>query len=104
MDHSKFDNESLLQLNQLLTQGFILIPIDGALKAEYYATCARNNRNPHEQLRVDMKKRIKVLNKREQEAKEEEEKQKAEKHAQPQSFLEKTAIKLRTTEQTRKKD
>jgi hypothetical protein len=104
MNQSPFDKEIMEQLGQLIEKGFLVIPIDAELKAEYYNTCTRHNRNPHEQMRNDMVKRIKVLNKREQEAKEEEEKKKAEKQAHSHSFLEKTAIKLRGTDSNRKKD
>lgn len=100
MSGSPFDKEIMEQLSQLIGKGFLVIPIDAELKAKYYDTCTRHNRNPHEQLRKDMSNRIRILLDREQKAKEKEEKEQAEK----QSFLQQTATKLRTNEPDRKKD
>lgn len=100
MSGSPFDKEIMDQLGQLLEKGFLVIPIDAELKARYYDTCTRHNRNPHEQLRKDMSNRIRILLDREQKAKEKEEKEQADK----QSFLQQTATKLRTNEPNRNKD
>ncbi len=100
MSGSPFDKEIMDQLGQLLEKGFLVIPIDPELKAKYYDTCTRHNRNPHEQLRKDMSHRIKILLDRERKAKEKDEKEQAEK----QSFLQQTASKLRTSEPDREKD
>lgn len=100
MSNSPFDKEIMEQLGQLLEKGFLVIPIDAELKAKYYDTCTRHNRNPHEQLRKDMSHRIKILLDRERKAKEQEEKEQAEK----QSFLQQAALRMRTNEPDRKKD
>ncbi len=100
MSGSPFDKEIMEQLGQLLEKGFLVIPIDADLKAKYYDTCTRHNRNPHEQLRKDMSNRIRILLDRELKAKEKEEQEQAEK----QSFLQQTAVRMRNNEPDRKKD
>lgn len=100
MSGSPFDKEIMEQLSQLIGKGFLVIPIDPELKAKYYDTCTKHNRNPHEQLRKDMSHRIKILLDRERKAKEQEEKEQAEK----QSFLQQAALRMRTNDPDRKKD
>lgn len=97
---SPFDKEILEQLSQLIGGSFLVIPIDPELKAKYYDTCTKHNRNPHEQLRKDMSHRIKILLDRERKAKEQEGKEQAEK----QSFLQQAALKMRTNETDMRKD
>jgi len=100
MSGSPFDKEIMEQLSQLIGKGFLVIPIDPEVKARYYNACVRNGRNPHDQLRKDVSHRIKIFDDRERKAKEQYEKEKAEK----QSFLQQTATKLRTNEPNRNKD
>lgn len=100
MSGSPFDKEIMEQLAQLLEKGFLVIPIDAELKAKYYDTCTRHNRNPHEQLRKDMSNRIRILLDRELKAREKEEHEQAEK----QSFLQQTAVRMRNNEPDRRKD
>lgn len=100
MSGSPFDKEIMEQLSQLIGKGFLVVPIDADLKSKYYDTCTRHNRNPHEQLRKDMSNRIRILLDRELKAKEKEDQEQAEK----QSFLQQTALKMRTNEPDRRKE
>lgn len=58
MKGSVFDNELLEQMAAMLNNGYICIPIDKETKEAFYVECAIANRNPHDVIRKDIRRRI----------------------------------------------
>lgn len=58
---NQYDAEALELMVGLLGKGFMIFPIDPELKSSYYNTAVKCNKNPHDMLREDMGKRVKVM-------------------------------------------
>lgn len=58
---NQYDAEALELMAGLLGKGFMIFPIDPELKRSYYNTAVKCNKNPHDMLREDMGKRVKVM-------------------------------------------